>query len=156
MFLCTGNFYRSRFSEHLFNSLAEETGLAWRATSRGIRAAEATNVGPLSDLAAYRLAACDVPFDVDRFPMQLTEADLEKADFVVALKRTEHLPMMVERFPDWADRVQYWQVDDIDCATADQSLPGCETCVRQLVETLLADQERQTSLPHKPLLRRRA
>jgi len=143
VFICTGNFYRSRFSEYLFNALAEKSGLQWRATSRGLRAKTAANEGPLSELAAYRLTAVGVPFDWKRFPVQLSEADLENADLVVALKQSEHYAMMVERFPAWADRITYWQIDDIDCATADEALPICESCMQSLVETLLTEQEKQ-------------
>ena len=35
LFLCTGNYYRSRFAESLFNSVAGKMGLPWRASSRG-------------------------------------------------------------------------------------------------------------------------
>jgi hypothetical protein len=34
LFLCTGNYYRSRFAEVLFNSVAGKMGLPWRASSR--------------------------------------------------------------------------------------------------------------------------
>jgi protein-tyrosine phosphatase len=36
LFLCTGNYYRSRFAEVLFNSVAGTMGLPWRASSRGL------------------------------------------------------------------------------------------------------------------------
>jgi protein-tyrosine phosphatase len=97
--------------------------------------------GPISEFAAYRLTAMDVPFDGQRFPIQLSEVDLEDADLVVALKKAEHHAMMLEQFPEWADRIQYWHVDDLDCVTADEALPICEACVKFLVETLLAEQE---------------
>ena len=94
VFICTGNFYRSRFSEYLFNALATKSGLYWRATSRGLRAKTAANEGPISEFTAYRLTAVGVPFDWERFPVQLSEADLENADLVVALKKAEHHAMM--------------------------------------------------------------
>ena len=141
VFICTGNFYRSRFCEYLFNALAKKNGLYWRATSRGLRAKTTANEGPLSELAAYRLAALGVPFDAARFPIQLSEVDLEDADLVVALKKAEHRAMMVEQFPTWADRVTYWNVDDLDWATADEALPICESRVKALVVRLLAEQE---------------
>jgi len=37
LFLCSGNYYRSRFAEIFFNWLAEEKSLSWRAESRAIR-----------------------------------------------------------------------------------------------------------------------
>ncbi len=33
LFLCTGNYYRSRFAEILFNSVAGKMGLPWMAMS---------------------------------------------------------------------------------------------------------------------------
>jgi protein-tyrosine-phosphatase len=32
LFLCTGNYYRSRFAEVLFNSVAGKMGLLWQAS----------------------------------------------------------------------------------------------------------------------------
>ena len=37
LFLCTGNYYRSRFAEVLFNHLARESGVKAHAASRGLR-----------------------------------------------------------------------------------------------------------------------
>ena len=144
IFVCSGNFYRSRFSEHLFNALAKERDLAWRATSRGLKTwTVGAHEGPISDLAAYRLIALGVPFDPERFPVQLSEDDLKNADLVIALKKAEHHAMMAEQFPAWADRIEYWHIDDLDCASADVSLPLCEACIEFLVDTLLDEQQRQ-------------
>jgi len=35
LFLCTGNYYRSRYAEEIFNHLAKREDLPWRAFSRG-------------------------------------------------------------------------------------------------------------------------
>jgi protein-tyrosine-phosphatase len=36
LFVCSGNFYRSRLAELLFNEAAEKAGVVWRAESRGL------------------------------------------------------------------------------------------------------------------------
>ena len=36
LFLCTCNYYRSRFAEIVFNHKARKAGLDWQATSRGL------------------------------------------------------------------------------------------------------------------------
>lgn len=46
LFLCTGNYYRSRYAEILFNAKAEEMGLEWNAVSRGL-APDPRNPGPM-------------------------------------------------------------------------------------------------------------
>jgi protein-tyrosine phosphatase len=51
LFLCSGNYYRSRFAEHLFHWLAEKSDLPWRADSRGLRAGKYGNIGPISRFA---------------------------------------------------------------------------------------------------------
>ena len=49
LFLCTGNYYRSRFAEIVFNHFASSRSLDWRADSRGLaREFGAWNVGPIS------------------------------------------------------------------------------------------------------------
>jgi predicted translation initiation factor SUI1 len=119
LFLCTGNYYRSRFAEILFNSTAQNMGLAWKATSRGLALETGVNnIGPMAVSAVKALNDLGVSdaIAVARFPASATAADFERADFVVALKREEHLPLMRERFPAWVDRVEYWQVDDAPVA----------------------------------------
>src|SRR5215204_5803945 len=79
LFICTGNYYRSRFAEILFNAVAREQGLPWEATSRGtdIYGAGKHNVGPLSQLAHEALEARGLPIEPDiRYPLPLAEADL--------------------------------------------------------------------------------
>ena len=47
LFLCTGNFYRSRCAEILFNRAATAQRLPWRADSRGLQL-HPENSGPIS------------------------------------------------------------------------------------------------------------
>jgi len=115
LFLCTGNYYRSRFAECFFNSVASETGLPWRATSRGLAVERGThNIGPMakSAIASLENRGLRGSEDLKRFPVQLAPADLETAHLIVALKQVEHLPLLRERFPAWADKVEFWHIDD--------------------------------------------
>src|SRR3954470_19818639 len=121
LFLCTGNYYRSRFAEALFNSVAGKMGLSWQATSRGLALERGvTNVGPMATAAVSALEALGVCAgdECARHPQQVTTADLERAHRVVALKRDEHLPLLRERFPAWSEKVEFWDVDDAPEAPA--------------------------------------
>src|SRR5216683_2097857 len=115
LFLCTGNHYRSRFAEILFNFVAGRMGLPWKAFSRGLALERGVNnVGPMavSAIKALETRGLRAAADFARFPMQVTVDDLDLADWIVALKQAEHLPLLQERFPAWAEKVEYWQVDD--------------------------------------------
>ena len=115
LFLCTGNYYRSRFAEELFNHHAELAGLDWVAQSRGLALERgAHNVGPISPFALHALREMVItPRGADRFPRQCTVDDLSGADFLVAVKEAEHRPLMRERFGEWEHRADYWNVHDV-------------------------------------------
>jgi protein-tyrosine phosphatase len=138
LFLCTGNYYRSRYAELLFNARAAATGLEWRADSRGLNlVAGAGNVGPISPFAAYRLSQRGIDFTAsERYPLQVIDADFERAALVIALKEAEHRPMVEAGFPQRAGTVEYWQVDDIDFAPPDQALALIDANVERLLQRL--------------------
>ena len=137
LFLCTGNYYRSRFAHILFNALAERSKLNWRATSRGLQIGWPGNVGAISKYTEARLAELGICFDDCRhMPMQCRENDLAKADLVIALKEAEHRAMIERSFPDWRDRVTYWHVHDVDQSTPDVALKEIEQLVQKLIESL--------------------
>jgi predicted translation initiation factor SUI1 len=132
LFLCTGNYYRSRFAEALFNSVAGKMDLPWRASSRGLALERGVhNVGPMAVSAIKALEAMGVCAGdaCARAPAQVREEDFATADRVVALKRDEHLPLLQERFPAWAGKVESWHVDDA---------PGVLGLIEQEVMGLIA------------------
>jgi protein-tyrosine-phosphatase len=61
LFLCTGNYFRSRFAEILFNSVAGKMGLPWQASSRGLALERSVNnVGSMAVEAVKALEALGV------------------------------------------------------------------------------------------------
>lgn len=133
LFLCTGNYYRSRFAEIFFNWHARAREVPWRAASRGL-ALVGSNVGPLSCHTVARLTALGIPIDEQqRPPLAVTEDDFAAAHHVVAVKEVEHRPLIEARFSRWLDRVEFWEVHDVDCATAEQAIPVLETQVLALL-----------------------
>jgi low molecular weight protein-tyrosine phosphatase len=133
LFLCTGNFYRSRFAEIYFNWLAPRENLAWRADSRGL-ALDPGNLCPLSMHTRLELHALGIPLpDPLRGPLDAAVADFEAARLIVALKEAEHRRLMQSRFPSWAERVEYWHVHDLDCAGPAEALPQVKRHVEELV-----------------------
>ena len=69
LFLCTGNYYRSRFAEVLFNHLARERGSCWRAESLGLDLAiGVNNVGPISPPAAFSAESPRCPTSIAGLP----------------------------------------------------------------------------------------
>ena len=138
LFLCTGNYYRSRFAEILFNHLAQDAAPKWSAFSRALAIELGTrNEGPIS--AHTRKACADRKLSIAepiRFPQSAAEEDFLSASRVIALKEAEHRAYMRERFPHWADRIEYWHVHDLDAAHPHEACAEIERLVRGLVDKI--------------------
>jgi protein-tyrosine phosphatase len=136
LFLCTGNYYRSRYAEALFNHEALRRGLDWRAFSRGL----AVHLAPPSGLSPHttrRLQERNIPFEhTGPDPVQVGAADFLRAVRIVALKGTEHRPWMARLHPAWMNRIEYWEISDLDAATPEMALAAIEAHVRALLAEL--------------------
>lgn len=149
MFLCTGNYYRSRFAEILFNTVAERMGLAWRATSCGLALERGIhNVGPISKatLQSLKELGVRVGHDGERFPKQADPANFDAADHIIALKETEHRPLMQERYSAYEHTAEYWEVDDVPGI-----LPLIEREVMALAARLITGLKREGPPPEPSL-----
>lgn len=151
LFLCTGNYYRSRYAEELFNHGAKAAQLVWRAFSRG--AAEQSspdNIGPISSFALEALAAKGiVPTSAARSPQPCSISDFGNASLVIALKKAEHKPLIEHRFPQVANSVQYWNVDDIAFLRPSIALSMIDLHVAELIDSLGSSPTSRPSL-HRP------
>jgi len=135
LFLCTGNYYRSRYAEIFFNLLAAKKQLNWSADSRGLEASAGRNVGPISTFALERLNHQGISLsEPNRFPLQLEEKDLQEAGLIIAVNRVEHQPMMEKQFPAWAERVTYWDVADLNVTDSESALASIEKSIHLLIE----------------------
>ena len=138
LFLCTGNYYRSRFAELLFNHLAPQNELDCLATSRALELKlGAGNIGPISQNTVEALVKRGIPLGEQfRYPLALDENDLAVASHIVAVKQDEHLPLLERKFPRWAARVEFWHVHDLDLAPPRKALAQIDHNVRALIQRL--------------------
>lgn len=139
LFICSGNYYRSRFAEHLFNALADERGLPWRAISRGTIVEDSKKYfrGQLAPEAIAALDRLGIPYHhALRDPRQLTLEELAAADLAIAVNEIEHRPHIERDFLAHAERVEYWGVQDVGFVPADEGLARIEGHVRTLIDQL--------------------
>src|SRR3954447_2272441 len=111
LFLCKGNYYRSRYAEEVFNYVARLEDLSWRAFSRGAaKKGSPENKGPISPFAQGKRHLID---GATRDPLPCTFTDFEAAQLVIGLRKqnTEHL--LSSASPAYAMSAEYWDVDDI-------------------------------------------
>lgn len=141
LFLCTGNYYRSRFAEELFNHRAETERLGWTASSCALAIERgAGNVGAISPLALAELDARGVGVrGSTRLPAPCGSTDLDAAHMIVALSDSEHRGLMRARFPRWEGRTAFWQVEDVGLAPPDVALG----LIAEEIEDLIAALKRE-------------
>jgi protein-tyrosine phosphatase len=135
LFICTANYYRSRFAEAAFNHYAERRAPDWCAFSRGLAIGMAQ--GPISPHTKRGLER----YGIERRHtapgrVQLQEADLLAAHLIVAMKKTEHRSMIAMQFPEWVDRITYWNISDLCDVGPENILPVIERQVIALIDTL--------------------
>jgi protein-tyrosine phosphatase len=139
LFLCTGNYYRSRFAEEWFNHLAIRQGIAWRADSRGLAASFPRPRNP-GTISVHVLAELErrgaTARNPHRDPARVAEADLARASRVIALSEAEHRPLVAAAFPGWLERVEWWEVGDIPLETVEAALAKIGDGVLRLVAEL--------------------
>jgi len=135
LFICTANYYRSRFAEAVFNHLAHRRGIDWTAFSRGFIPEEAPD--GLSPHAANGLRLVGVSEEfLPKEKKALAEEDFEHADRIIALKKDEHEPMVMERFPAYADRFVYWDVGDLPLVSPPQAMLSIKENIERLLDEL--------------------
>ncbi len=137
LFICTGNYYRSRYAEAVFNFKAEALGLEWRAFSRGL--AIHLVEGDLAPQTRKMMEEKQIPLSATGVTrIQIEERDFQGAQKVIALQHHEHYPMMTRQFAHWADKIEYWDVADIEFVSPRFALMRIEQLAEELIAQISA------------------
>jgi protein-tyrosine phosphatase len=145
LFLCTGNYFRSRFSEQWFNYCAIKRNLQLKliASSAGLNVCDGNgNIGAMAKEAISALNARGVIVNIDSLalPHQVSVAELESADVVVAVDSKAHRPMVYSKFPEWESKVVFWDVKDLgEDALQRDPIQQLQTNVEILISDLVRD-----------------
>lgn len=134
-FLCSGNYYRSRYAEMYFNMHVPEDS-EWRALSRGLRI-NPGNEGPISRAVLDRLRnlGASMP-DMDRAPIRFQPREVTRADRLIAMDEDEHRPYVEQDLAGWRSRVEYWHVPDVGMMPVEQAFSLIESGVKTLLQKL--------------------
>ena len=134
LFLCIGNYYRLPKNCSIMRpgapaSIGQPSHAVspWNAGRHNIRPIAPVVLHALKELTISARGA-------DRLPQQCTVHDLADADFVVAVKEAEHLPLMRERFAEWEHRLDYWNVHDVEDAAPAEALKLLAREIRMLLQ----------------------
>ncbi len=138
LFLCTGNYYRSRFAEEMFNRKAAKLNIQFVADSAALALELGReNYGPISWYAIEALEARGIKLgDEIRHPKAVSVEDLESAFMIIAMDKLEHHPIVTERHPDWVKRMVFWNVADIEFVEPTVALAKVEQLVDSLIKKL--------------------
>ncbi len=141
MFICTGNYYRSRYAEIIFNHTATEYGLGLTSFSRGFQ--ESTRTAPISPNALNRLQDRRILIDQVRYPIKLSPSDLALAQRIILMDEQEHRSMLESQFGEWSDYVEYWNIQDVEYEAPESALDRLE----RKVDLLISNLEMESSQP---------
>lgn len=141
LFLCTGNFYRSRLAEEFLRAYAAAKKVDLVSDSAGLGPIpNPINIGPMRREAVDYLKERGIaPATVARFPRKCTVADMKSFDLIIGMNEAEHRHMVEAQFPGIAvDRILYWHVPDMDEDPGYIGPDLMERNVRELLAGLMA------------------
>ncbi len=145
LFVCSGNYFRSRYAEAYFNCLSDRAGAPFHAISRGVRVGDHdTNVSPLT---SYRMAERNIdPAYLYSLSKQIQWEDVDPSAWVIGMNRSEHRSWIYGLFPDQDSELRlreetgllrFWNVPDASGPVdGDRSLDQIEAQVDQLFKVL--------------------
>jgi len=139
LFLCTGNYYRSRYSEEYFNHFAELYGLSWVADSKGImREFEGNgNIGPIAKHTVDELVKHNIKGKgLQRYPAYVFEEHLKDFDRIISVSLDEHKPMLEDLWPDSLNKVEYFDVEDLHLEGFETALPRLTKHLDELIMSI--------------------
>ncbi len=121
LFICTGNYYRSKFAEIYFNFLNKDKELT--SYSRGLDISNPKNLGSISPYTVNYLKQLKVEIPVKiNDPQLLEENDLINSDVVIAVNRKEHYKVLENKFPSFIWKIEFWDVGDLYEQTYENAL----------------------------------
>ncbi len=156
LFLDSDNRGHSRVAEILFNDVAGKFGLPWKGASKGLSLIQdAKKTEPLTTAAVKLLEGKGIRNNAatTRNPEAATPDDFERADRIIAFNQSEHQALLTEQFPDWSDKIDFWDIDETP-----EALAKIEPEVMSLVSRILGGSgqrespvsEESTEPPPKP------
>lgn len=139
LFLCTANYYRSRFAELYFNHLAESGGVRLRADSAALEMEKWRSYNP-GDISVHTLNAMESlgfpHVGTPRAPKQFEPAQLNRVERCIALSESEHRPMVLRDHPDLIDQIEFWTVEDVGIEEVDSAISRIQQAVEALFDEM--------------------
>ena len=136
LFVCTGNIFRSRFAEEVFNHLCEINGVDATAFSAGLQ------VGGYKQRKIYRPAMNELerlkiePLRSNEDSVHIDDIDVSIYDQIICMDEEEHKPMVRSNELLSGFTFQYWNIVDMPKVPSDKSLPKCYKKVESLIDQL--------------------
>ena len=112
--------------------------MIWRAASRGLATYLVNEDISYNTAVALQDRGIDLG-NTSGTASQLTEVDMENADLLIALSAAEHRPLIDQMYPEWVNRITYWEIPDMDKVSPKEALPLVEEKTLQLLKELQAE-----------------
>lgn len=136
LFVCTGNIFRSRFAEEVFNHLCKINGVDATAFSAGLQ------VGRYKQRKIYWPAMNELerlkiePLRSNEESVHIDDIDVSIYDQIICMDEEEHKPMVRSNELLSGFTFQYWNIVDMPKVSSDISLPKCYKKVESLIDQL--------------------
>lgn len=139
LFLCTGNYYRSRLAEELLRLYASNEGVSVFCSSAGLGIIpNINNRGPIATRAIDYLKKLGIEKPVDyQAPRQCTQADISSADIIVCMNEQEHRLLLEKKFAPLTHKdIRHWNIPDVGEDPDSTGPESIDLKVRELLRSI--------------------
>lgn len=134
LFVCTANIFRSRFSEEVYNHLADDLNLPSRAFSAGLMVGRYKTRTIYAPALEHLKLLNIVPKRKDELSTHIDDLNLKQFDKIICLDKNEHQPMVRKNKNLTNFTMEYWNIVDEPLVSRSISLPQCYKKVEKLVD----------------------
>jgi protein-tyrosine phosphatase len=119
LFVCTGNYYRSKFCENLWEHLLEKFDKEGEVSSSGLKPELALlwkdAFGNVSPFTVKALKVMNVKLCNDSSLHMLNQEEIYDSDKIIFINKKEHLPLLSESgLTVPVEKIVCWENEDVD------------------------------------------
>jgi protein-tyrosine phosphatase len=113
LFICTGNWYRSRFAESYLKSKGYKHVLSRGVNVNNNKKRKYREIHKQSSLVKNKLKELGLEKYINnKTPKQLTENDMLKSNKIILINKKEHYSYIIKKYPKYKNKLIVWNIRD--------------------------------------------
>lgn len=113
LFICTGNWFRSKFAETYLRSKGYTNVISRGLKVNNSKHKKIREKRKISKRVKHKLKSLNILNNYNYVnPTQLTQDDLDRYDTIIAMNKEEHYNFIKKHYPNYINKIIFWDIND--------------------------------------------